>query len=95
MEEWRGRNQLLQSAYNEYLLSRKERDKVAAQTRIQRELKWPPFMNLCDEHSVDVYGISRYGLDSFVRKCISLIDEIAKGVTNNDYKKKRNNDETI
>lgn len=81
MEEWRGRNQLLQNAYKEYLLSRKDKDKSAALTRIKRELEWPHFMELCDEHSTDILGISRYGLDYQSEKCIDLIDKIAKSET--------------
>lgn len=79
MKEWQDRNELLQSAYKEYLLTSKPKEKEAACIQIQRLLEWDPFMIFCVDHDADVFGISRYGLDSQSEQCISIIDSIAKG----------------
>lgn len=79
MKEWQGRNKQLQSAYKEYLLASKPKEKEAARIQIQRLLEWDPFMIFCVDHDADVFGISRYGLDSQLEQCISIIDSIAKG----------------
>ena len=77
--EWRKRNELLQEAYREYLLARKQRDKDAALSKIQQHLKWEPFEDLCNQYSAYVSGISRYGLDTITEQCIGIIDKIANG----------------
>ena len=85
MKEWQARNILLQQAYWDFQFANKKKDKEAACEKIQRELEWGPFENLCLKHSADIYGISRYGLDSATEKCISLIDNIAKGEIDFNY----------
>ena len=53
--------------------------------KIQRELEWPPFEDLCFENSAPISGISRYGLDSVSEKCIDIINKIAKGEVKKRY----------
>ena len=79
MKEWQGRNELLQSAYKEYLLASKTKEKDAASSQIQKLLEWDPFTIFCVDHDVDVFGISRYGLDHQSEQCIDMINKIAKG----------------
>ncbi len=85
LEEWKDRNALLQDAYRVYLHATKQKDKDAACVRIQRELEWPPFEELCFQQSAQIYGIGKYGLDSVSEKCIGLIDKIAKGELDYNY----------
>ena len=84
-KEWKGRNVLLQDAYRAYLHATKQHDKDAACVRIQRELEWPPFEEFCFNHSAQIYGIARYGLDYVSEQCIGLIDKIAKGELEYNY----------
>ncbi|MBQ8463247.1 MAG: hypothetical protein IJ544_03935 [Prevotella sp.] len=84
-KEWQARNTLLQQAYRDSLLASKKKDKDIAYEKIKRELEWGPFEDLCYEHNADIYGISRYGLDSATEKCISIIDKIAKGEMDYNY----------
>jgi hypothetical protein len=78
LKEWQSRNAILQKAYNDYYFASKQREKDSALNQIQRILEWPPFMNLCEDYTACVTGISRYGLDYNSEKCIGLIDKIAK-----------------
>ncbi len=85
MKEWQARNNMLQEAYRSRLLATKQKDKNEANLKIQKSLEWQPFEELCFEHSADIYGISRYGLDSATERCIGLIDKIAKGEMDYNY----------
>lgn len=86
MEEWKGRNELLQQAYNEYRFASSKRDKDVAFERVKINLKWDPFIDFCFNHGTDVYGInSKYGFDTLTEECIGLIDKIAKDEMVYDY----------
>ena len=85
MKEWKAHNELLQQAYRDYLSATKQKEKEVACAKIQRELEWPPFEELCFEHSAQIYGIGRYGLDYLSEQCIGLIDKIAKGELEYNY----------
>jgi hypothetical protein len=84
-EEWNAHNGLLQQAYRAYLHAVKQKEKDEACMKIQRELEWPPFEDLCFENSAPISGISRYGLDSVSEKCIDIINKIAKGEVKKRY----------
>ena len=79
MKEWQGRNELLQSAYKEYLLASKTKEKEVASSQIQKILEWDTFTVFCVDHDADVFGIRRYGLDYQSEQCIDMINKIAKG----------------
>lgn len=61
--EWLIQNEILYSAYKDYLLASKHKNKDDALIRIQSTLGQNPFMSFCVGHDVDIFGISRYGLD--------------------------------
>lgn len=84
-KEWQGRNELLQSAYKEYLLASQQKDKNAALMQIQNTLGQNPLMTFCVEHDADIFGISRYGLDNQSERCIEMINKIAKGEMDYNY----------
>ena len=85
MKEWQARNTLLQKAYRAYQFATNQKDKDAACEKMKRELEWPPYEELCFKHSANIYGISRYGLDSMSEKCIGIIDKIAKREVEYNY----------
>lgn len=83
--EWNAHNGLLQQAYHAYLHAVKQKEKDDACQKIQRELEWSPFEELCFQYSAPISGISRYGLDSMSEKCIDIINRIAKGEEEFNY----------
>ncbi len=78
-DEWKNHYELLRQAYIYYLHAIKQKEKDEACVKIQRELEWAPFEELCFKHSAPIYGIRKYGLDCVSEKCIDLIDKRAKG----------------
>ena len=79
LEEWKSRNTLLQQAFQAHRFASTSKEKEKALTQIKRLLEWPPFMNICYDHSSFIDGITRYGVDYETEKCIGLIDRIANG----------------
>jgi len=56
-DKWKAHNELLQQAYRFYLHATKQKEKDEAYVKIQRELEWHPFEELCFRHSAPIYGI--------------------------------------
>ena len=81
---WKVHNEMLQRAYNDYLHSTCQREKDSALYRIQKELEWGPFMDLCEKENAYIYGISKYGLDYISECCINKIDKISKEEIDSD-----------
>lgn len=79
MKEWQSRNSILQQVYHDYRTASTSKERDRALSQIQKSLEWNPFMNLCIDHSAQLFGISRYGLDSDTERCIEIIDKIANG----------------
>jgi len=87
MKEWRYHNDILQTAYQDYLKACSIREKGLALTSLKNALEWNPFANYCYESSADPFGIEKYGLDCITERCINDIARIANGEVEYDYNK--------